>query len=118
MGLDEARIEQIVEIVVSRLQQEKVDLSSSGTVPFGTGAVTDGVFQEMEACIKAATAAQKKLVALPLAVREEIIKAIRQVGLTQAELQLAHGQLEQALATLRHLQQLDLKHKQVLKTLK
>ena len=85
MGLDEARIEQIVEIVVSRLQQEKVDLSSSGTVPSGTGAVTDGVFQEMEACIKAATAAQKKLVALPLAVREEIIKAIRQVGLTQAE---------------------------------
>jgi len=39
------------------------------------------------------------------------------VGLTQAQLQLDQNQLEQALATLRHLQQLDPKHKQVLKTL-
>jgi HemY protein len=39
------------------------------------------------------------------------------VGLTQAQLQLDQHQLEQALATLRHLQQLDPKHKQVLKTL-
>ena len=41
MGLDEARIEQIVEIVVSRLQQERVDLSAADIVPSGTGAVTD-----------------------------------------------------------------------------
>ena len=39
------------------------------------------------------------------------------VGLTQAQLQLDQNQLEQALATLRRLQQLDPKHKQVLKTL-
>ena len=39
------------------------------------------------------------------------------VGLTQAELQLQHHQLEQALATLRHLQQLAPKHSQVLKAL-
>jgi HemY protein len=39
------------------------------------------------------------------------------VGLTQAELQLKHQQLEQALATLRHLQQLAPKHTQVLKAL-
>lgn len=39
------------------------------------------------------------------------------VGLTQAELQLHHPQREQALATLRHLQQLAPKHPQVLKTL-
>jgi HemY protein len=39
------------------------------------------------------------------------------VGLAQAELQLAHPQLEQALATLRHLQQLTPRHPQVLKTL-
>ena len=39
------------------------------------------------------------------------------VGLTQAELQLQHHQLEQALATLRHLQQLAPKHVQVLKAL-
>lgn len=39
------------------------------------------------------------------------------VGLTQAELQLKQNQLEQALATLRHLQQMAPKHTQVLKTL-
>lgn len=39
------------------------------------------------------------------------------VGLTQAELQLNQNQLEQALATLRRLEQLSPKHKQVLKTL-
>ena len=39
------------------------------------------------------------------------------VGLTQAELQLQHNQLEQALATLRHLQQLSPKHAQVLTVL-
>jgi HemY protein len=39
------------------------------------------------------------------------------IGLTQAELQLKQHQLEQALATLRHLQQLAPKHGQVLKAL-
>ena len=39
------------------------------------------------------------------------------IGLTQAELQLSQNQLEQALATLRHLQQLSPKHAQVLKAL-
>ena len=39
------------------------------------------------------------------------------VGLTQAELQLQHNQLEQALATLTHLHQLSPKHAQVLKVL-
>jgi len=39
------------------------------------------------------------------------------VGLTQAELQLSHHQLEQALATLRHLRQLAPKHSYVLKLL-
>ncbi|WP_455199231.1 heme biosynthesis HemY N-terminal domain-containing protein [Kaarinaea lacus] len=39
------------------------------------------------------------------------------VGLTQAELQLQHNQLEQALATMTHLQQLAPKHSQVLKVL-
>lgn len=39
------------------------------------------------------------------------------VGLTQAELQLGQNQLEQALATLRHLHQLSPKHAQVLQAL-
>ncbi|MGD8713870.1 MAG: aldehyde dehydrogenase [Desulfobacterales bacterium] len=91
MGLDEDKIEQIVEIVIRRLQHEGVDLSGADIVPSGTGEVTDGVFREMDECIQAAAAAQKKLVAQPLAVREEIIKAIRQVGLTQAD---AYGRME------------------------
>ncbi|MGD9302455.1 MAG: aldehyde dehydrogenase [Desulfobacterales bacterium] len=91
MGLDEDRIEQIVEIVVSRLQQEGVDLSAEDNIPSGTDTVVDGVFQDMEACIQAAAAAQKKLVALPLAVREKIIEAIRHVGRTQAN---EYGQME------------------------
>jgi acyl-CoA reductase-like NAD-dependent aldehyde dehydrogenase len=45
----------------------------------------------MEACIQAAATAQKKLVALPLAVRTEIIDAIRQVGLTRAD---EYGRME------------------------
>ncbi|MEJ1296153.1 MAG: heme biosynthesis protein HemY [Candidatus Sedimenticola sp. (ex Thyasira tokunagai)] len=40
------------------------------------------------------------------------------VGLTQAELQLDHAQLEQALATLKHLQTIAPKHAHVLKLLK
>ena len=39
------------------------------------------------------------------------------IGLTQAELQLSHGQMEQALATLTHLQQRQPKHGTVLKLL-
>jgi len=39
------------------------------------------------------------------------------VGLTQADLQLRHGQLEQALATLKHLQSIAPKHHYVLKLL-
>lgn len=91
MSLDEGRIEQIVEIVVHRLQQEGVDLSSVDNVPSAAGTVTDGVFQEMNACIQAAAAAQRKLVALPLVVREKIIEAIRQVGLDHAE---EYGRME------------------------
>jgi HemY protein len=40
------------------------------------------------------------------------------VGLTQAELQLAHAQLEQALATLKHLRRIAPRHTHVLKLLK
>ena len=94
MSLDEGTIEQIVEIVVNQLQKESKeskDLLTANNVPFTAKAVTDGVFQEMEECIRAATIAQKKLVALPLAVREKIIEAVRQVGLTHAD---EYGRME------------------------
>ncbi len=74
MGLDEGQIEQIVELVVSRLQQQGADLPAPDAVPSRPDGVMDGVFQEMEACIQAASKAQKELVALPLAVRENIFR--------------------------------------------
>ncbi len=85
MGLDERRIEQIVEIVVSRLQQQGADLPSPDAAPSPSAVDRDGIFQDMDECIQAASTAQKKLVALPLAVRKNIIQAIRQVGLTKAD---------------------------------
>ena len=85
MGLNQGQIEQIVELVVSRLQQQGTDLPGPEALPSRPGGVMDGVFQDMEACIQAASKAQKKLVALPLAVRENIIQAIREVGLTHAK---------------------------------
>ncbi len=94
MGIDEEKIEQIVELVVNRLQEESKegpDLPKTNNVPYTAGAVTDGVFKEMQECIQAATIAQKNLVALPLAVREKIIKAIRQEGLTRAD---EYGRME------------------------
>ncbi len=91
MGLDEGKIEQIVEIVVNRLQQECVDSPVASKLPFTANEIKDGVFQEMDECIRAAIIAQKKLVALPLAVREKIIQAVRQVGLTKAD---EYGRLE------------------------
>jgi propionaldehyde dehydrogenase len=85
MGLGERQIEQIVEIVVQRLQAEGVDSSTAETPVPATGEVADGVFKDIEAAIQAAFIAQKKLVALPLKVRENIIQAIRDTGLARAE---------------------------------
>ena len=91
MGLDERQIEQIVEIVVDRLQAEGVDLSQSAEGVPATGDTGDGVFQDIEAAIGAAFLAQKKLTALPLAVRANIIQAIRDTGLANAA---DYGRLE------------------------
>ncbi len=93
MALDEARIEQIVEMVVQQFQQkdEKKGIQAADGVSSTHTAVADGVFQEMDDCINAAVAAQKQLVALPLAVREDIIAAIRKTGIEQAE---TYGQME------------------------
>jgi len=91
MSLDEEKIEQIVELVVNQLQQGEGDLQITDHLAFKSAAVTDGVFQEVEECIQAATIAQKQLMAKPLTVREEIIKAVRQVGVTQSDV---YGQME------------------------
>ena len=91
MSLGEHHIEQIVEMVVSRLQAEGVDMSSTTEPGPATGEISDGVFQDIEDAIQAAFKAQKKMVALPLAVREKIIQAIRNTGLANAA---EYGRLE------------------------
>ncbi len=85
MSLDERRIEQIVEIVVNRLQQEGLEFSEPEVPGAEPGAVKAGVFNKIDDSIQAAAVAQKQLVALPLAVREKIIGAIRKVGHANAE---------------------------------
>jgi propionaldehyde dehydrogenase len=84
MKLDEKIIDQIVESVVRKLsdrnsvKRETVNISQPG------GNISDGVFQDMTACIQAACRAQKNLVALPLSVRKKLVNAIRNTGAANA----------------------------------
>jgi propionaldehyde dehydrogenase len=91
MTLDERRIEQIVELVISRLQQEGIEVPESDTAMAEPDGIKDGVFHEIEDSIRGAFVAQKKLAALPLAVRERIIQAVRNVGLANAQ---EYGRME------------------------
>jgi propionaldehyde dehydrogenase len=85
MKLDERGIEQIVDMVINRLQKEGVEFAESDRPPGPSGSVSDGVFYEIEDAIQAASIAQKKLLSLPLKARERIIQAIRNAGNANAE---------------------------------
>jgi acyl-CoA reductase-like NAD-dependent aldehyde dehydrogenase len=91
MGLDERRIEQIVDIVINRLQQEGIEIAESDAPLSERGSTADGVFQEIDDAIQAAFSAQKKLMALPLQAREKIIQAVRDTGIANAE---EYGRME------------------------
>ncbi|MBW1930082.1 MAG: aldehyde dehydrogenase [Deltaproteobacteria bacterium] len=82
--VDERIISRVVEEVIRKLSQENAEVEQAEK-DSSQPQVRDGVFKEMEEAIKAAEIAQKSLVALPLAVREKIIKAIRNTGLSNAE---------------------------------
>ncbi len=85
MSLDEKMINQIVETVVKKLSATEGDiLDNKKSLPAGPS-VQDGVFQEMDDAITAASKAQKELMKIPIADREKIINAIRDVGRTHAE---------------------------------
>ncbi len=86
MALDEKTITLVVEKVVQKLMEQQSEPAGSmrGVSDQGTG-ITDGVFTDMEDAIRAATEAQRRLVALPLSVREQIIQAIRDTGVANAE---------------------------------
>ncbi len=91
MSLDERLVEQLVELVTNRLQQEGIEISEPESPPAEPEGGTGGVFQKIDDAIQAAFIAQKKLVALPLTVRERIIQALRDVGLANAE---EYGRME------------------------
>ncbi|RLB43613.1 MAG: aldehyde dehydrogenase EutE [Deltaproteobacteria bacterium] len=82
--IDEKIINQVVEEVVRRLVEGDGQFSESKQ-ELGETQVQDGVFDEMEDAIKGASLAQKKLVALPLSIREKIIEAIRNTCLSNAK---------------------------------
>ncbi len=86
MGLDEKIITQVVEKVVQRLMEQQADTAGSeNKISNKKPDIKDGVFRDMEDAIRGAEEAQKELIALPLSVREEVIQAIRNTGLANAE---------------------------------
>lgn len=91
MNLDEKVISQIVETVVKRLSESGSEIAAREGIHEGQSGIKDGVFQEIEECIQAACIAQKKLVALPLTVRQGIIQALRDVGQANTE---EYGRME------------------------
>jgi len=84
MKLDEKVINQIVETVVQKLADQESENKERVKPTSNRTDVTDGVFQDMTACIQATCEAQKKLVALPLEVRNKLIAAIRDAGTANA----------------------------------
>lgn len=90
MNVDRSEIKRIVEEVVRRY-------AADGPAPkpaasFGGGA--RGVFETLDACVEAASAAQKILIALPLETRKSIIQCMRQVSLDNAQMlaDMAHAE--------------------------
>ena len=91
MNFDEKLVDRIVEKVVEKLAAKPVEGSRQPVTPGDQPGIHDGVFQNMEDCIKAAVLAQKSLLALPLENRRKIIQAIRDTASVNAE---EYGRLE------------------------
>lgn len=84
MKFDEKLVDQIVEKVVEKLAGKSVKGNQPQVALDDPSGIRDGVFQDVEACIKAAVLAQKKLLALPLENRRQIIEAIRDTASAHA----------------------------------
>jgi acyl-CoA reductase-like NAD-dependent aldehyde dehydrogenase len=86
MTLDEKLIEQIVTQVVERLStnEENAAAAEKDRAP-AKSQVTDGVFEDMEECIRATRGAHLQLLNLPFETRRGIIEAIRECGRANAE---------------------------------
>jgi len=86
MAIDRKQIEMIIEQVIKKIPVSQPTVSLGN---YDNG--VNGVFQDMETMIQAAVISQKKLVQLPMLVREKIIQAIRDVGWINRE---EYGQME------------------------
>lgn len=86
MDLNEEQIRTIVRAVVKKLTRDTPSPPSSPASSLPQIAPGNGVFEQMEAAIAAAEAAQKKLMELSLSKRGEIIEAMRQAGRDNAEM--------------------------------
>lgn len=91
MDFDEKVVNQIVEKVVAKLAEQNVEGHQTESISENRSEDSAGVFQDMDSCINAAVAAQKRLLALPVESRREIIEAVRETGLANAE---KYGRME------------------------
>jgi len=94
MSLDEKLIERIVTQVVERLAADKsaaADPAPAQVNKQRPPEVIDGVFNDMETCIRAAARAHRELLNLPLQTRRRIIEAIRTCGRANAR---EYGRME------------------------
>ena len=77
MKISEEYIELIAQRVTQRLSQQP-KIVSAGAVAHQGGELTDGVFADIDSAVAAAYIAQRHLVALSMAKRDDIIASIRQ----------------------------------------
>ena len=84
MQINDKLVNQIVDAVVQRLSENETpnNLQVDRTGPQNPG--SPGVFQNMDDCIPAAVAAQKKLLNLPFDTRRQVIQTIRDTGKANA----------------------------------
>ncbi len=84
MEIREADIRSIVEQVIDRLEKSGF-LPGASKVPEESSLRGEGIFESIDAAVKAARKAQEKLMELPLDTRRNIIRAIRRISVREAE---------------------------------
>ncbi len=85
MNLDESQVRSIVEDVLRALVDERTAPAVLRSRPSPPSGGEDGIFDELDDAVRAATGAQQDLEELSLADRRGIIEAIRQASVAQAE---------------------------------
>ncbi|MFQ6042636.1 MAG: aldehyde dehydrogenase family protein, partial [Candidatus Poribacteria bacterium] len=97
--VEQDRIRQIVEQVVRNLREEGAITPEVAPTAGGMG---NGIFEDVDSTINAAEEAQKRLVELDLEKRRDIIAAIRQVSLENAQMLAEMAMEETKMGRLEH----------------